>query len=504
MRHVFNIRNILYSYLEQEDPDIVLLNDLSNTNNYKIKLHGYTTRQTDVGGQYRGSCILIKSTLRHDFLTDTFSSTDFLAVKIHTLQGPIIIATTYVNPETFLPIHDFIKLFDFNHLPVFFAGDLNAKHRVWHYPTTDAHGRQLLALFNTKNLHYIGPDFYTFHSTTGKGRPDIVFGNRAAQPYHTHCTPGPNIGSDHIPLIVRLSTNPILNPEKINFRYAQANWEEFTSELDSKNLNRICEVENKNVIEIDRLWGKIFTSIRDCMVRHIPRQAYKVRRSFVPSQRTIRLQNCFRNRFQQNINRLNQVQWDLTILRNHVLASFASDRNKYWLELVKTASDKRVRDPAEFWHHIRTLKGTNNPPFTHLINSNNQKFTEPQEVIKVFYEYWNSVYYPHPVHPVALNNVNLVENWSRRHHVETQPLPRIHLASLDDDNELIAPITFEEVKTIAMRLPRKAPGSSRIGREAIRHFPDSLLTAMTILYNASLATGYFPLHFKTALVALLL
>ena len=74
---------------------------------------------------------------------------------------------------------------------------------------------------------------------------------------------------------------------------------------------------------------------------------------------------------------------------------------------------------------------------------------------------------------------------------------------LNDTCELTAPILCEEVKEKIMRTPRKAPGSSQIGRDALRHLPDNLLRAFTHLFNASLASGYYPLHFNTALVNLI-
>ena len=446
---------------------------------------------------------MIKSTIKHDFLLDFLNHPEFLAIKLHTPQGPIVFSTAYIRPETNLPIGPFNKLFDLNHLPVFFAGDINANHTALHHPITNTHGRQLMSIFNTRNLHYIGPDFYTFITSRSKGRPDLIFGNRAAQTYHSHCSPGPNIGSDHIPMVVRLSTSPILVPNESTLRFSQANWEEYTQELSELNLDRDCDMEGKTLLDIDKTWTKIFHAVRRVMRKHVPSTSYKIRRSFQPSMRTIRLENCYRQRFQQNLNRLNQVQWDLTILKNHVIRSYAADRDQHWLDLIKTAEAKRITSPRDFWQHIRQLKGTNKDPFTHLVK-NNQHVTEPKEVIKVFHEHWKNVFHPHPVHPTAQSNVNRVNRWFRRHQNETKPLPTIRLANLNETDELTAPITFDEVKDTALKLKKKASSFSEIGQEAIHHFPDNLLLGMTALFNASLATGYFPRHFKGALVVLIL
>lgn len=55
---------------------------------------------------------------------------------------------------------------------------------------------------------------YFISYTRGKGRPDLVFGNMAALAYHTHLQLGLNNGSDHIPIIIKISTSTILNKER--------------------------------------------------------------------------------------------------------------------------------------------------------------------------------------------------------------------------------------------------------------------------------------------------
>jgi hypothetical protein len=125
------------------------------------------------------------------------------------------------------------------------------------------------------------------------------------------------------------------------------------------------------------------------------------------------------------------------------------------------------------------------------------------DVIKIFEEHWAKVFYPHPPHPLFTQRIQDIDTWSHENRVETNPEPIIRMDRLDDTCELTAPISCEEVKQLIMRSPRKAPGSSQIGRDALIHFPDNLLQALTHLYNASLASGYFPSCFKTALVALI-
>ena len=501
VRHFYNNRHLIYDFLEQENPDVVLLNGTAITNGYKIRFYGYTSRQS-ADGAVRGTAILIKSSFNHSFYTNFFNHPDFLAVKVMTLTGPLVISTAYIRPSTNLPLLDFHRLFNINNIPVIFAGDLNACHLAYHHTTNNNHGHQLLAIAQQKNLHYIGPDFYTYNSGGNRGRPDLVFANRAALVYHTHCTPGPNIGSDHIPLILKISTTPILNKEKPVFSFKKADWNVFKTNL--QNYNFDFDLAGTDAQTIDRRWNDIFSTVVGNMLATIPRTQFKIRRSFRKSNKTQRLLTCFRNRSIQNFYRmrLGPVRLDLTILRNHLLDSFASDHSRHFQNLVKAAESERVRSPREFWQLIRKLKGNNTLHFDHL-TVNNINISAPEEVIKAFKDHWETVFYPHPPVPSVVNHVHTINTWSETNRVEIAPRPVIDLTILDENNELTAPITSVEVKDLIMRFPRKAPGSSQIGKDVLLHFPDNLINAITNLYNASLSIGYFPSSFKTAIVALI-
>ena len=503
VRHFYNNRNLIYDFLQQEDPDVALFNSTAIINNYKIRYYGYTSRQS-ADGAHRGVAILIKSTFKHSFLTDYFNHPDFLAVKVTTLTGPLIISTAYIRPLQNLPLFDFNKLFNNTHIPVIFAGDINACHLTYHHSQNNTHGHQLLAIATQKNLHYLGPDFFTFYNAGNKGRPDLVFGNRAALVYHTHLTPGPNIGSDHIPIIIKIATTPILNTERPAYNYKKANWDAFKTTL--QNYNFDFELAGEDAQTLDRRWNDIFRAIVSTMLTTIPRSTHKIRNSFHKSIKTQRLLTCFRSRFIQNLNlnRLGLVQarLDLTYLKNHLLDSFLSDHNRFFQNLVNKAESERVRSPREFWQLIRKLKGNNNPSFDHL-TVNNRFISDPEEVIKIFKDHWETVFHPHPPHPLAANHVHVINTWCETNRVEIAPRPSIDLTRLDENNELTAPITSNEVKQTIMRFPRKAPGSSQIGKDALSHLPDNLLHSITALYNASLSIGYFPSSFKTAIVVLI-
>ncbi len=73
-----------------------------------------------------GSAIAIKTNIQHKLIDDF--DTDFSAIEIQTIQGPIVIATTYLPPRRpFLPFLDMYRLLN-NNIPTLILGDFNATH----------------------------------------------------------------------------------------------------------------------------------------------------------------------------------------------------------------------------------------------------------------------------------------------------------------------------------------------------------------------------------------
>ena len=213
IRHWTNNRHLLANWtLNTERPDILLLNKTSVTDNKQIKIVGYNT-YTSPQGRNCGAAILIKRSIIHHQVHTNKDS--FLACKIQTDNGPIIITTTYAPPRETLNLHaPFHALKNYN-LPLFFLGDLNANHTLFGSNTTNESGRHLLTITQRYQLEHLGPNFFTFFNNRSKTTPDIILRNRLAIHLNYHATPGPTLLSDHRPIILTLSSNPILIPSPI-------------------------------------------------------------------------------------------------------------------------------------------------------------------------------------------------------------------------------------------------------------------------------------------------
>ena len=487
-------KDIISLLLQSHNPDILLLN--STTTDSKIKHFGYTSRQSP-HQPHEGVAILIKSNIKHEFKTDhTFQH--FLSAKIHTQHGPIIICTTYSRPNTHLPFTDINNTFNNTHIPVFLLADLNARHPTFQHQDTNAHGQQLHTIITNKNLHHLGPHFTTFFGNNGTGRPDTVITNTLGLQYQHYISPGPNSGSDHIPIILHLSENPLFIPTPTpRYQYKQADWQSFKNTLSQHEYT--LDLEHQPTDSINNTWAQLFNTITSAADTHIPKHSYKQRYSFKPSIKTQRLLQCYRRRFEQNKHNIHPTLRDLCYLRTHIINSLRHDHSVHWASLVEAAQEHRTHNPREFWQRIAKLRGTAAPPFDFL-RVNGREVREPAEVAQTLKQHWETVFHPHPPaqHDFVTQHINNITEQTLRLHNHTTSDPTIDTSTLDPEHILTAPYTTDEVKQALKTTKKRAPGDSGIGHQILHNIPDQTIQAITYLFNTQLATGYFPKPFKSA------
>lgn len=118
---------------------------------------------------------------------------------------------------------------------------------------------------------HLGPHFPTFLARNNITCPDKIFcKNKAFLNYQK--TPGPLTPSDHIPIIMKISANPIQLPTSKRLNMKKANWEKFRKTLEEA---EVPNVEGKCIEEIDYSLRKFHTNVKDAIEKHIPKTTYK-------------------------------------------------------------------------------------------------------------------------------------------------------------------------------------------------------------------------------------
>ena len=497
-RGFWNNRHLISEAIELIDPDIVLLNN-TGTPPRPIKLFGYNTRQT-TGTQHDGVAVMVKSTLQHIHITD-WPSAHFLATRIDTQHGQFLVATTYCRPNTGLPLNSLNRLFNHTNMPVYILADFNASHTTFRHNRNNQHGLELHQLSQLKRLRFLGPDFPTCYSHNGSGRPDLILSNRQTLPFHHHISPGPICGSDHIPIILKVSSNPIAIPSPPMADYKSTNWEDFRTTL--ANIHQPSQLDGQHHTDIDTAIERLHNDILTTADRHIPKKRHKIYRDFIPSIRTQRLSICYRTRLQRNMFNHLPIYRDLQILHRHIINSLQDDHDAHWETLVSRMDKSRCRNPTQFWRMVHRLKGCQRERFEYL-TVGGVRITDPQQVADTFQAHWEEIFHPHPLpaHEPSVNQINIIQNTRQNAH-NTLPHNQVQFTRLDPQHFLTTPVEEEDVSRLLRRTPRRAPGPSGITWPMAKNLPPEIISSLTNIFNASLASGYFPRLFKISNITLI-
>ena len=108
------------------------------------------------------------------------------------------------------------------------------------YNAYNQNGREIQRLIQQHKIIHLGPDFRTY--VHGNGGPDIVFSNRIAFLNYA-IERGSLTTSDHFPVILNLSTKPIIKRIESKRRLHKTNWETFKNNLEAR-MERTFNLED--------------------------------------------------------------------------------------------------------------------------------------------------------------------------------------------------------------------------------------------------------------------
>ena len=264
--------NELGNEYTKEGFDIILINSHSLINEEKIRLMNYNVYQRNVYGERNdGIAIMIKSNLKHK-LDDDFVE-NFLAVEVETDLGPVIIATCYQPPRrNYLSYPDMLKLAN-TRKPVYLLGDFNANHQILGYNHCNTRGKIINSLLNNNHFNLLGPNFKTFISTNGSGRPDLVLANRN-HIFNTQIEPGFISSSDHLPVFFTVSVHPLQTPAKENYEYNKANWDLYKDHIE-RNMKEVTNLQGKMLKDIDNELKQWHKEIENAINQSVPKSRNK-------------------------------------------------------------------------------------------------------------------------------------------------------------------------------------------------------------------------------------
>lgn len=479
----------------QFDPDIILVNSHGLTHDKRLKIPGYRIIQRNSTNEPNdGVAIAFRNSLMYTRLEDDFIS-ETLAIDMETEDGPLTIATSYLPPRRpFLPHPDFLRLFR-RHSPVFFAGDLNARHPTLGYSTTNSVGRDLDNLLQLQTVKHIGPFFPTFFGPVSSSSPDIVLIN-PFNPFAHSIRPGPLTSSDHLPMIIDICSSPILVPISPTFSFHSANWDNF-KEDGQLDMTSQHDISHARLEEIDSALDDWMQTVRTVADKHIPKTSYRT----IPCPRPSRRTQLTRIQFQALRDNARTTGWTYDNyrryrqLRQSLTDSRREEATTCWAQSVARLASSH-KHPKKFWKDVKRLSGrSTGPNSTFLTDSNGQRHYSAEEKVRLLTDRWEPVFQNDDE---DYEDNDSVLDYLRQNIDRTTPHDRADPARLSGATALDCLISSEELRSAIKSSKATCPGRSSINKLILSHLPDPALGRLRDIFNAALSAGYFPDGFKGA------
>lgn len=215
-----------------------------------------------------------------EFLQE-YSCSNITTIKIHLQNHFLIIACLYFEPnslsnELLNKVRDVMDTF--RQQPMIIAGDLNARHVLWHNRTTNGQGDKIADLIDDYELHVHNLDIPTYISHFGSSVIDLTISNDEAYPRITdwRATSQPNTIFDHKLITFTYTAQahvPLKRPFSTKkFNEARADWPRFIEFFSSPEYSDVCTLIDLTTSpdEIDYAVGRLTGFIQDAARSSIP------------------------------------------------------------------------------------------------------------------------------------------------------------------------------------------------------------------------------------------
>ena len=304
-----------------------------------------------------------------------------------------------------------------------------------------------------------------------------------------------SIASDHIPIHLTFSSNPLAIPCKPRFNFNRADWPNFRKHMEELELPNLI---HKNTSDIDTQWETLMKHIMDGAKKYIPMTTYKTIPAFTPSTKTRKLSYIYNQRHNLHKNNITEdIKNMLNNIQTHILQSLQHDINNFWLNKLKELEEyKHINDPKKLFRATKNLMGTPNYNKGTYLIYNNQEIHDNKAQADVFANTWEKIMTQNIVRPTSQQHFENINTWKFTNLFEIIPHYSIEFNKLDKNTPLIAPIRLIDTIHFMNKIKSQAAGPSGLNTTIIKHTPKKTALHVTRLLNASLCTGHFPSPFK--------
>ena len=392
-----------------------------------------------------------------------------------------------------------------SNIPTYIIGDINARHPFIGHTTSNTVGRALNQHINTGLITHLGPFFNTMTNSLNRNyisRPDIILKNQRAH-FNYAINTGPITPSDHIPIIFRIATKPIIKEILNSPNTKKTDWDTFKTTVQNKidiqnqeiNLEQHQTINQETINTATTKWLKdIENTVIECSppkrivyYRHTPDSDYM---------------KLLIYQYQQYKNNYHIWNRNIIILIRSIQEEINTEANRMerekWENDVMKLNENHKKDPIKFWEGIERMLGKEKPNVPYLIGPNGEKIEEEEEQIRILTNTWRKTFKisDEENRDFDINNENLVNNFINNNRDRITPYEHPDLTRLNEENYLISEIEMAEIINSLKSFKNKAPGKSGITKLILTKIPPNAWQRFQKILNLSLSMGFYTLPFK--------
>ena len=238
--------------------------------------------------------------------------------------------------------------------------------------------------------NFLGPEFGTLIGRGGK--PDIILAN-SKHHYNTAIIEGEITTSDHIPIIFKLSSRPIVKELRKRKDFRNANWESFETYVKDEIIEQRNELPLQGEVDKEKIDKAIHTwmlTITNGMNIFVPEKKVTYFKHPPSSDYMKILETAYEVlRYRESWTREER-----TLLRNiqeNIREEAIRIYNESWSQQIDSLQEKH-KDPADFWKGVKRLMGGRDNTTPHIVDMRGNRIYNDKEKEIKFREIWENVF----------------------------------------------------------------------------------------------------------------
>ena len=487
---------IIEKFLADERIDVLILAEAHIHDEFNIDIKDYQIFRFDTPDAYSGMALFVLDGV--DFSVVDASSTerhDCITFRVGGLQ----LSAFYVSPSSLASVGSLPYVTD-SHILV---GDFNAKHTTFGCKTSNDSGRALKRFTQDNSLLLINSSAHTFFHRSHDYSEilDLVFVKKSILDLAYSYYVGPDVNSDHLPIIFKLDLRAkrqtLIRHKRLD--YSKADWQTYMHTLEQQS----DYFSPSTPAEIEWEADEITQTIRQAANTSIPQKQHigkQLPRHIIAD---IRIKRRLRRQLQRtdNIQVRQQINAEINRLHKNItrqIKEFDNLRINNYLQNIPQENEQI----GTFYKKIKTHTKQHKTNTT-LKDSNGQLITSHKSIANTFATNLQQkmTEQNHNNNTAFQSRVN-----SKYNSLGDKLKPLNTIADYQgDDSELTTEISsYDIMSTIETIKTNSATGPDQISYTLLMFLPLLFIDRVASLFTAILQLGYFPSFWKYGHVIMLL